>query len=407
MKKLTVTNTSDEALEITMFRTNFCLKINPGDTVSINAKTDIECEAFKDAIKSASPVKLDLTVEDADDSNEPGKPDTPNTPDPKPSVVPEYDESTGLFFCNGVPVVIDLNEDKSKLIASYKGGEIELPLIKGNKKSNLMVFGGSKNKSVDSTNLTVKAGKYASLYAGGYGQIDQDVSADVGSAQLTVDGPVSTACAFGGGDGKSIVGNTTLNLKSFTAISSGVNGAGASFSQIDKKDVGTKDNPENSFNRVDKVTLNMDSGSLTLLYGGPNGYGYAKDVTLNINGGTIQYLIGGGSNGRTDKETINIGEGVSADYAYTANRGFIGDATINSKGTIKKMYAGTSGTSDETAVVEGSVEINILAGTVESLEPGASNSNPIDTSKITVKTKSGLVSNESNLSELFTNVTIE
>lgn len=402
MKKITVQNTSDEALEITMFRTNFCLKINPGDTISINAKTDIECEAFKDAVNNVSPVKLDFTIEDISGSI----PDP--TPDPKPSVVPEYEESTGLFFCNGVPVVIDLNEDQSKLIASYDGGEIELPLIKGNKKSNLMVFGGSKNKSVDSTNLTVKAGKYAVLYAGGYGQVSQDVSADVNSAELTIDGSVSTACVFGGGDGKSVVHSSILNIKSFSSISSGVNGGGASFSQIDNKDVGTKNNPENSFNKVDKVILNMDSGSLSLLYGGPNGYGYVKDTTLNVNGGTIQYLIGGGSNGRTDKETINIGENVSADYAYTSNRGFVGDATINSKGTIKKMYAGTSGASDETAVVEGSVDINVLAGTVESLEPGASNSTPItDTSKITIKVKSGLVSNEDKLSELFSNLTIE
>lgn len=404
MKKITVQNTSDEALEITMFRTNFCLKINPGDTISINAKTDIECEAFKDAVNNVSPVKLDFTIEDISDSN----PTPDPTPDPKPSIVPEYEESTGLFFCNGVPVVIDLNEDQSKLIASYDGGEIELPLIKGNKKSNLMVFGGSKNKSVNSTNLTVKAGKYSVLYAGGYGQVSQDVSADVNSAELTIDGSVSAACVFGGGDGKSVVHSSILNIKSFSSIYSGVNGGGASFSQIDNKDVGTKNNPENSFNKVDKVILNIDSGSLSLLYGGPNGYGYVKDTTLNVNGGTIQYLIGGGSNGRTDKETINIGENVSADYAYTSNRGFVGDATINSKGTIKKMYAGTSGASDETAVVEGSVDINILAGTVESLEPGASNSTPItDTSKITVKVKSGLVSNEDKLSELFSNLTIE
>ena len=225
-----------------------------------------------------------------------------------------------------------------------------------NASKKLIVFGGSKESSVDSSDITMTSGKVLYLVGGGYCALNKSgntydiptnaVRAEVKSSTITMTGG-KASCVFGGGMGYTTVGNSTINI-SGGSISVDVSGGGFNGHLTGLNANGSLSNCEygiiaDKTNLIDKfyntltgtanITISGDTKITYALGGGKLGCTYVNESNLTIKSGSFDEIIAGGTNGYTRKATLTV----SADDSKTiktglissGNRGQVAEAIIN------------------------------------------------------------------------------
>ena len=218
--------------------------------------------------------------------------------------IEKYSANGKYVFANGKPITIEgIAGNKVKI--SLSGSDyVELP-----ESDNLIVFGGSKDKSVSSSSVTMKSGIVTRLYGGGYGTT-KDNSANVnGISILTVTGGTVKTSAFGGGKYYAHSQNVEINISGENTFIGDPKETG-NYWLICGGDENGKTSGSNyvefdqSNNTVESATLNINGGTYSLIaLGGTDGAkGYIKNVTADIKNATITGgIYGNGSNGRSDE----------------------------------------------------------------------------------------------------------
>lgn len=218
--------------------------------------------------------------------------------------IEKYSANGKYVFANGKPITIEgIAGNKVKI--SLSGSDyVELP-----ESDNLIVFGGSKDKSVSSSSVTMKSGIVTRLYGGGYGTT-KDNSANVnGTSILTVTGGTVKTSAFGGGKYYAHSQNVEINISGENTFIGDPKETG-NYWLICGGDENGKTSGSNyvefdqSNNTVESATLNINGGTYSLIaLGGTDGAkGYIKNVTADIKNATITGgIYGNGSNGRSDE----------------------------------------------------------------------------------------------------------
>ena len=330
---------------------------------------------------------------------------------------PTFDEAKKVLYANGTKIdIYEVAHDVTELtldstlqtaignICGNSSNEVcttsnaDAVVIYGFKyvyiSKDTSIFGGAKESSVSTTDVSLNSGTVKDIFGGGKGTTT--IAANVDTAIITVKGGTAWS-VNGGGYLKSTVKNTTINMNG--GIVGNIQGGGYEQGQNYISDggetVGTEAHPELSTNIVENATLNLTGGRTYdadagwgLIAGGGLGYAYVKNTTVNVSGSfgnpdedhDLTYLIAGGANGRTDKSIINISGG-NLYTVQSVNRGSIGEAKINiTGGTIDYVYAGGE-TSDSsvTGVVE-KVYLTLSGGTITSLRMGTDGGTVIPTS---------------------------
>lgn len=309
-----------------------------------------------------------------------------------------YNNNSGAFYANGTEITIDENASGETVI-SWNGGSQVVP-------KTVSVFGGGSNgTNYDSSNITMNGGTVTYLSGGGI-SLDEEKISSVTNAKITVNNGNVLVGVIGGGFVYSKVENIEIVINGGNIAA--VGGGGIASIAIDgvSYSAGTEDDAQNSKNRTDTINITINGGTINssslnygLLYGGGQGYSYTGTTNVIINDGdlTKAYVTVGGSNGYTNSGNVIVNGG-KIGIIQSVNRGTIESATLTiNNGTIKNLYvAGETGDTSVTGTING-VRVNLLGGSIETLEPGKSNSQEIEIDNIkyyVIKTNNANIIND-------------
>ncbi len=271
------------------------------------------------------------------------------------------------IFANGNAITISkgANDCDSKIIF---GSSSSTTFVDKFDLSSFSIFGGSKNKPVTSTSITMTGGNVAYLYGGGYGTSESTKADVTGTANISVtDGTLTTI--YGGGLLYSTVANSSISMTGGTT--NFIMGGGAC-SVTGMSSPGTSENPYTTIS--EKASITISGGTATYVMGGGQGYSHVNNAEINISGNTtrITELIAGGSNGSTSPTaSINIDNG-NIEMVFSVNRGLLKDPTITvNGGKITNLYVGASqNSSNTTGSVTGKATLNITGGEIADIYLG-------------------------------------
>ena len=258
----------------------------------------------------------------------------------------------------------------------FGGGLGETAIVSSNPVVNLQggtaaaaIFGGGEAAPVTG-NPTVNAlyGAASNVFGGGLGSTATVTGNPTVIVNKTADKTLTVADVFGGGDAAPVTGNTSVTLQSATVshIYGGGNQASVS---------GTS-------------TVTVGSGAVTTgVYGGCNTSGTVGGaIAVKVNGGTVgtsgthAYGVFGGGYGSStatgDAVTVTIGDGTSTPTVYGDIYGGSAEGNVNDNsdeitkvwlrsGTVYgDIYGGGFGDNDANALVNGSVQVVVDGGAV-------------------------------------------
>ena len=296
-------------------------------------------------------------------------------------------KETHYIFANGNPVVIE-DAGEENISISSENGDLWLTC----KGDNAIVFGGGKDRSFDSSSITMNSGTIYSLIGGGYGK--EGSSADVTNTRIEMTGGTVKNAIGGGGYHWAQVQNATINVTGGTITN--IQGGGfASVGGSEGKPSGTKEvytQPKLAKNRVETVNVVIDGGEtpVTLLandgiFGGGQGYSYVGTANLTVKNAKGPdekcWVVGGGSNGYTGTANVTIGDGAEIAILQGSNRGTVENIDIKmTGGKVINFYCGgedngTPATSsglpnDKINGLSKKIEVSITRGSVTKLAPG-------------------------------------
>ena len=268
------------------------------------------------------------------------------------------------FFANGKPITISADNDKTKI--SWDSGAHSCTYSADDAKK-LLVFGGSKNASVDSTSITMANGNVAYLYGGGYGTSESTKAEVTGTANISLnDGTLTTI--YGGGLLYSTVVDSNITMTGGTITF--IMGGGAC-SATGMPSPGTSENPYTTISGT--ASINISNGTAKYVMGGGQGYSHVNNAEIKISGNAnITELIAGGSNGST-KPTASIEiNGGTIGMVFSVNRGSLENPTITvTDGNIINLYVGASQNSSNTkGVVTGTATLKVTGGNITNMYLG-------------------------------------
>lgn len=211
--------------------------------------------------------------------------------------------NTQFIYANGNPVTIEGVADKKVRISLSESDFIELA-----ESENPVIFGGSKEGTVTSSNITMKSGTVYRLYGGGYGTAEGKSASVTETTTLIITGGTVSNSMFGGGRFYAHSKDVVINISGNTFIGDPA-GKGNYWlicggDENGKTSGGNYVEFDQSNNTVESATLNINGGTYSLIaLGGTDGAkGYIKNVTADIKNATITGgIYGNGSNGRSDK----------------------------------------------------------------------------------------------------------
>ena len=214
-----------------------------------------------------------------------------------------------FVYANGNPVTIESSADgKVKISVDDTDEYIEILESK-----NPVIFGGSKNKVVASSQITVKSGKLNMLFGGGYGETNGSKSVATaepagvaGSTTITMTGGTVTGNLLGGGLYYNHSKDVVINLSGETTIGQDLSWLICGGFESGQTYGTFYDEFAKSNNTVETAHLNIDGGTYFYIgIGGTDGNrGYVKQSTATVKNATINGgVFGNGSNGRSDKVT--------------------------------------------------------------------------------------------------------
>lgn len=287
---------------------------------------------------------------------------------------PTFDPINTIFFANGTPITITNTESGSGALIKWLTGEQEVPM-------SAIIYGGAKEKDVESTSITIEGGNLmgsqTTLYGAGYkGGVTGYVSIKI------KDGAVKTIT--GGGALNCTVNKVALEMTGGTV--GAITCAGAAFIDNPRESVGDENAPEDSPNRTNEVvaiitggTIYDSSNGFGLLYGGGQGFSYTGKVDITVGGDANLskecYVTGAGSNGYTGDVKMTVKDSVNIKYLQTGNRGKVNSAIVNMVGgTVDKFYAGGEDASSVTpsyvSETMPAINVTLTSGTINALHPG-------------------------------------
>lgn len=209
-----------------------------------------------------------------------------------------------FVYANGKPITITQSE-AGKINISVDGTNEYVELLES---ANPVIFGGSKDKTVESSTITMNSGTIYMLLGGGYGTIETDKTSEkhagvTGSTKISINGGKINNTLFGGGLYYNHSKDVTIDIKGDLTVGqwlicggfeSGVT-SGANYQDFDK-----------SNNTVESATLTIDGGTYGYIaVGGTDGAkGYIKESNATIKNAKASGLYANGSNGRSDKVSI-------------------------------------------------------------------------------------------------------
>ena len=261
-------------------------------------------------------------------------------------------------YANGYPITIKAGTEGNVAI-SVNGTDETATLV-----STGTIYGGSKDKAVDNTTITMESGIIKNIFGGGFFQ-------NATNTNITVTGGEITNLLVGGGHGPKasldassnktadVTGKTTISVDNATVyylISGGYEYAKTKTVETTVAGADTKityilgggyapvsigqgldTDYETIANGVQTSNFTMINGEITgiLFVGGGYSYSYSKEVTATLTGVKIGAgLLGTGSNGRSDNVTVKatdcIFEKSGADPIEIAavNRGKVGSVSM-------------------------------------------------------------------------------
>ena len=246
-------------------------------------------------------------------------------------------------YANGTPITIEARTDGQEgAIIKWDGGQ-------ENVIARTSVFAGAHNSNeiMENASITMNGGTIKNIW--------------------------------GGGEHKSIVEKVTITLNNGT-VTGAIMGGGmrygdnthADFTEPQESEMNSRDD---AITIVDEAIITINGGKVTEVYGGGESYSYTGKATVTINSTyteTINYLTAGGSNGYTGHGYLNI-YGGKINVVQGINRGIMETVTTKVEGgEIKNLYAGGEPDGSVTGVINDSIELTVVDGTIENIGVGTS-----------------------------------
>ena len=269
----------------------------------------------------------------------------------------KYCSAFKALICNGIPVYIHLDDEGKPVAEDGYGKVIDLEGVG-------QVIGGSiDGTDLDSTSITIDGVNTIDGIRAGSFSDDLDNVAHVKKAVVTIKNVDNRKLGVTGGYYGSITDEFIFNVENSTYNWSG---AGESIwqmapSSVTNKDSGTGDSL--SKGRTKKYVLNAKDSKAVLVYLGCNcGLAYNDLNEGHVDGCEFGYLITGGSNGGTNKSSVEV-KNSKIDIFQTNNRGYINQvdkATFKDCEVTHLFVAGDSTDSTVTGVTKhiGKIEVN-------------------------------------------------
>ena len=271
------------------------------------------------------------------------------------ATAPELVEYGGknILLANGTAITIEATTTEGMgATVKWDGGQIEVP-------ANVTIFGGMHNstEAVD-TSITMNGGTVKNVFGGGL-----HVST-VKKASIVVNGGTITSAIMGGG------------YEEF------VNCGKGDFNAVAEADV------LESTTKVEETSITVNGGNLDgiIIYGGGGAHAYTGTASIVLNDfeGKLSYLVAGGSNGHTEKASVELAGG-EVEVLQSVNRGTMDTIEMTvSGGKVTNAYVGGEPDKSVTGTFN-NASLEITGGEVENVSVGSNGYDATNNESISAK----------------------
>ena len=270
------------------------------------------------------------------------------------------------YVANGIPIVVSLNEKGKTIVTDAYGKVTEIT-------ATTMIIGGSYDRDLESTNVTVKGDvKFKGIRAGSVRDGADEVPLRVGKITVNIEGVNRASAGVTGSYGAVKTEEVEINIKD-----SKLDFCGAGESICNKNDANKAWGQKCSLASkawVKKARITLDNSFVSCAYAGCNcGYMYGDDVEIIAkNRSGADWFLACGSNGATNKaKATAIDSNISV--MQTTNRGPVTNSELIVKNSTVEYLFPTGDSTDSS--VNGTVaksRVEVTNGKVN-LYPGTNN----------------------------------
>ena len=263
------------------------------------------------------------------------------------------------FYANGNAVTIS-SDDSGKTKISW-GDEKPYSYSEADAKK-LVVFGGSRETNVSTSNITMNGGEVYYLVGGGFSPLELSAGnwtipsnskkSEVTTSNITVSGNSKINSVFGGGMGYATVEKANVTINGCAEIIY-VDGGGYNGHLLDWKsngysnvEYGINSNASGElkdkfYNATNEAIVVINDGKIINATGGGRlGCTYVGETGLTVTGGQFSEIIAGGINGYTGTAKLTIeassGKSITTGLISSGNRGQVFDVTVDIKSLGEK-----------------------------------------------------------------------
>ncbi|MDY4552506.1 MAG: hypothetical protein SPD54_11965 [Parabacteroides sp.] len=238
-------------------------------------------------------------------------------------------------YANGTPVTVVPSTNTEGNVRVYATDNPEDYVeLSG---ASASIYGGSKEKSVVNTSVTIDGAVVRNVFGGGL-STNNTASSDVSGTAIikVINGGRVTNMLVGGGYYYAKTNATSITVEGTSSYVNWLLAGGYDAGQTGNTIDTTLDDSNNG---VKNVSITIGAGAEIELLGTGGGQGYTRTgtSTVQVNDATIHNLYGTLSNGRADKIEVKVTNATIgyADKAYelaAINRGMVGEATFTFEG---------------------------------------------------------------------------
>ena len=269
------------------------------------------------------------------------------------------------YVANGIPIVVSVNERGKTIVTDAYGKVTEIP-------ATTMIIGGSYDRDLESTNITVKgAVKFAGIRGGSVRDGAEETPLRVGKILINIEDVDRVSSGVTGSYGAVRTEEIEINIKN-----SRLSFCGAGESICNKNDANAEWGQNCSLASkawIKKSKITLDNSFVECAYAGANcGYMFGDNVNIIAkNGSSATWFLSCGSNGATNKATATAIDS-EIEYMQTTNRGPVNDSELVAKdSTVNYLFvAGDStdktvtGTVNKSRVEVTNGKVNLYPGTL-------------------------------------------
>ena len=235
-----------------------------------------------------------------------------------------------FVYANGQPITID-NGSKDGLVKISVDNTSDFLEIESSK--NPVIFGGSKNATVQSTKITMKGGQVFGLFGGGYGEAKETAANVSNTASVNVEGGTVKDQLYGGSLGYSKIENVKTSVSGEATTITRLCAGGTA--HVTGNSLQTT--YEAAWNAVKNVTMTVNDATLKEGFGCGGGFSYAytgisKVTATNAKLGSFYGVLANGYADNIQATLTNCTfykEGTSYREIGAINRGMISNASFS------------------------------------------------------------------------------